>query len=182
MNSHSPLPSSTERSVALVMALCVGLTSCQRPAQKLPPAPMFTLTAAPPLVQKTESPPKVPERVAAPFVGSTIVYFQGDGITLDVSAKAVLDQQAEWLLRNPRVTASLQGHADLFGNSARQFAIGEMRAEAMRRYLVARGVGSQRIQVTSFGKQKPVATMLDQESQRQNQRGETIFTGVAGLR
>jgi peptidoglycan-associated lipoprotein len=168
------------RAASILMAFCLGLSSCQRPAQDLPTAPMFWLPAEPLRAQQVEPAPVVVEPVAAPFAGATIIYFDRDSVTLDAAARGVLDMQAEWLLQNPRVTATLRGHADLLGNRGRQFAIGEMRAAAMRRHLAARGVASGRIQITSFGKEKPVATALDQESQRRNRRGETIFKGVAG--
>lgn len=174
------LRSCGRRSAVILMSVCVGLSSCQRPAQDLPPAPMFSVPAEALRAKPIGPEPVVVEPVPAPFAGSTIIYFDRDSVTLDAAARGVLDMQAEWLLQNPRVSATLQGHADLLGNRGRQFAIGEMRAAAMRRHLAARGVASARIQVTSFGKEKPVATALDQESQRRNRRGETIFKGVAG--
>lgn len=180
MNRFRLLRPFDRRSAAILMACCVVLSSCQRPAQDLPPAPMFSVPATPLRAQQIVPAPVVVKPVAAPFAGSTIIYFDDDSITLDAAARAVLDMQAEWLLQNPQVTATMQGHADLLGNRGRQFAIGEMRAAAMRRHLAARGVASARIRITSFGKEKPAATALDQESQRRNRRGETIFKGLAG--
>lgn len=142
---------------------------------------MFYKRAAPPLARVIPPPPpilEVPE--LQPFAGSTAIYFDGDSTELDAAARVILDRQAEWLLRHPSVTAVLGGHADLFGSRARQFAIGEMRAAAMRRYLIVRGVSPTRLQITSFGKQLPVSTARDEESQRRNRRGETVFRGVIG--
>jgi peptidoglycan-associated lipoprotein len=141
---------------------------------------MFSVPAAPARLPPIVPAPVVAEPVATPFAGATVIYFEGDSVNLGAEARAVLDLQAEWMLQNPRVTVALHGHADLLSNRARQFAIGERRASAMRRHLVARGVASQRIQITSFGKEKPLSTALDHESQRRNRRGETIFSGVAG--
>lgn len=143
---------------------------------------MFYKRTAPPPPRVTPAPlpiPDVPE--LQPFAGSTAIYFDGDSTELDAAARVILDSQAEWLLRHPGVTAVLGGHADLLGSRARQFAIGEMRAAAMRRYLVVRGVSSARLQITSFGKQLPATTARDEGSQRRNRRGETIFRGVIGL-
>lgn len=160
-----------------------GLAACQRPPDSLAEAPVFY--ARPVVRPEPIQPPPPPSRPTLgdflAYAGSASVYFEGDSAVLDADARAILDQQAEWLLRNPEVTASLQGHADLFGGRERQFAIGEMRASAMRSYLVARGVQPARLEITSFGKQKPQAAVLEQESQRQNRRGETVLRGVAGI-
>lgn len=170
---------SKRRWSVVVLTCCAALSACQRPGQDLPEPPMFTLSAAPPVARPSVAPPRASSY--EPFTGETVILFDGDRTNLDESARATLDRQAEWLLRNPGVTALLAGHADLFGSRARQFAIGEMRADAMRRYLVLRGVSPDRLTITSFGKQQPISTARDEVSQRHNRRGETIFRGLAGL-
>ena len=166
----------------LLVVIGNGLAACQRPPDPLAQAPVFY--GRPVVEPEPVPPPPPPSRPTLSdflaYAGSASVYFARDSTVLDGEARAILDRQAEWLLRNPQVTASLQGHADLFGGRERQFAIGEMRASAIRRYLVARGVQPGRLEVTSFGKQKPQLTVLDEESQRQNRRGETLLRGVAG--
>jgi peptidoglycan-associated lipoprotein len=169
------------RNGVLLAVIGSGVAACQRPPDPLAQAPMFFRTPAvrpePPAPTPTQR-PTLADFIA--YAGSTRVYFERDSDLLDGDARAILDRQADWLLRNPQVTASLQGHADMFGGRERQFAIGEMRASAMRRYLVARGVQPARLEVTSFGKQKPQTAVMDLASQRQNRRGETVLHGVAG--
>lgn len=165
----------------LLLAVCTGLTACQRPAQELPAAPVFTMAPAAPRPLPSPSPAPRPAALQfQPFAGPTVIFFEGDSAAVSDAARAILDQQADWLLRNPGVTAVMRGHADLLGSRARQFAIGEMRAVAMRRYLVARGVSPDRIKIASFGKQQPLSRKRDEDSQRRNRRGETIFGGLAG--
>jgi peptidoglycan-associated lipoprotein len=163
----------------VVFAGCAALSACQRPGQELPDPPMFTVPAAPPAARPSLAPP--PGAAYEPFRGATVILFDNDSTSLTESARSALDEQAEWLLGNPAVTAVVAGHADLFGSRARQFAIGEMRANAMRRYLVSRGVSPNRLIITSFGKQQPITTARDEASQRRNRRGETTFLGMAGL-
>lgn len=76
--------------------------------------------------------------------------------------------------------ASLQGHADLLGTREHQFALGEQRAAAMKFYLVTRGIGPERLTITSFGKQRPAALNLDEASQKSNRRGETVLVVARG--
>lgn len=167
----------------LVTALaCGALASCQRPPDPLAAPPVFHARVIPP-PPSVEVTPKVSRPTLADFLayaGSASVFFEGQSVELDAEAQSILDKQAEWLLLNPQVTASLQGHADLFGGRERQMAIAEMRASAMRRYLVARGVQPNRVSVTSFGKQYPRSAILDVQSQRGNSRGDTVLSGLAG--
>lgn len=176
-------PACLLRTVILATTIISGLAGCQRPPDPLAEAPTFYARA----VERPE--PVQPQPVPAvrpslgdflAYAGSASVYFEGDSAVLDAEARAILDRQAEWLVRNPQVTASLQGHADLFGGRERQIAIGEMRASAVRNYLVVRGVQPTRLEITSFGKQSPQAAALDEASQRLNRRGDTVLRGVAG--
>lgn len=180
--SHPRLCMPTLRVAAmLALSACLTLVGCQRPTQSLPAAPIFSM---PPKVLLTTtaavSEPSAESGPAPfqPFAGSKIIYFQRGSAQLDAQARMTLDRQAEWLLLHPAVTATLRGHADLFGGRARQFAIGEMRATAMRSYLVARGVSPDQLSVTSLGKQMPITTVRDEASQRRNRRGETIFSEI----
>lgn len=169
------------RLVGLMVAVSTALVGCQRPAQRLPAAPIFSMPQALEPRQIVQLTPPVPASLLfQPFDGPEVIYFESGSAELDTQARAVLDRQAEWMVRNPTVTAVLRGHADLLGDRARQFALGEMRAEAMRRYLVTRGVAPNRLMVTSFGKQRPVSTARDELSQRRNRRGETMFSNAAG--
>lgn len=161
-----------------LIAILTQATGCLRPAQELPPPPLFSVPAA--VLAASAIRPKAAELVAVkpefvPFSGPTTIYFEGNSAQLGSEARSILEQQADWMLLYPQVVALVAGHTDLFGSHGRQFAIGEMRATAMRNQLVARGVAPTRIRVTSFGKQRPIAKSRDEESQRRNRRGQTIF-------
>lgn len=168
----------------LLLVVLTELTACQRPAQPLPTPPQFSVPAS--VLAASAVRPRAPELVAAkpefvPFSGSTVIYFEGSSTQLDSEARSILEQQADWMLLYPQVTALVAGYTDLSGSHGRQFAIGEMRAATMRNHLVARGVSPTRIRVTSFGKQRPVAKSRDEESQRRNRRGQTIFAVIPPL-
>ncbi|MEO5773774.1 MAG: OmpA family protein [Sphingomicrobium sp.] len=88
--------------------------------------------------------------------GSDRVYFSGNDFGLTVSARATLAAQARWLLVNPEVRALIEGHSDQRDTREHALAIGERRATTVRDYLVSLGVPPVRLNVTSWGKERPI--------------------------
>ena len=72
--------------------------------------------------------------------GSDTIYFGTDEYALDEASRATLAAQARWLLANPNVRASIEGHADERGTREYNLALGERRANAARDFLVSQGV------------------------------------------
>ena len=106
--------------------------------------------------------------------GSDTVYFGTDEYSLDDAAQATLAAQARWLLANPNVRASIEGHADERGTREYNLALGERRANAARDFLIAQGVPAGRLTVTSWGKERPVAIGSNEEAWAQNRRAVTV--------
>ena len=69
--------------------------------------------------------------------GSDTVYFGTDEYALDAASKATLAAQARWMLANPTVRASIEGHADERGTREYNLALGERRANAARDSLMS---------------------------------------------
>ncbi len=109
------------------------------------------------------------------------VLFAVDQSTLSTDAQLILDQQAVWLTQNPDYSALIEGHADEQGTSDYNIALGERRAEAVRSYLVSRGVASSRLQTISYGKERPLAICSDESCYSQNRRSVTVLTAGAGV-
>jgi len=103
------------------------------------------------------------------------VFFDFDSSTLDSEARNVLQRQAEWLLANPDVTVTIEGHADERGTREYNLALGERRANAVKRYLVNLGVSSSRISTISYGKERPAVVGSNPNAWAQNRRGVTII-------
>lgn len=108
------------------------------------------------------------------------VFFAVDQSTLSAEARAVLDAQAEWLSRNPDYSAVIEGHADEQGTREYNIALGDRRANAVRDYLVSRGVAGNRLSTVSFGKERPVAVCSDESCYSQNRRAVTVLAVGAG--
>ena len=104
------------------------------------------------------------------------VFFESDSTELSSTAQTTLDKQAEWLNRYNRYSFAIEGHADERGTREYNFALGARRAEAVKNYLISRGVAASRIRTTSFGKERPVATCDDISCWSQNRRAVTLLS------
>ena len=103
-----------------------------------------------------------------------VVYFELNSSDIDTKGKSVLAEQAEWLKENPRALIVIEGNCDERGTTEYNFALGERRANAARRYLIANGIESSRIRTISYGKEKPVATGSNEEAWAKNRNATTI--------
>ena len=158
--------------------IALALAGCGRkapPAAELPPAtetPADTNGAASGDVELTELPAMQADLIAK--AGSDTVYFGTDEFQLDAQSTATLAAQAKWMLANPSIRASIEGHADERGTREYNMALGERRANAARDYMLSQGVPAARLLVTSWGKERPVATGSDEPSWAQNRRSVTV--------
>ncbi|WP_265530634.1 peptidoglycan-associated lipoprotein Pal [Sphingomicrobium marinum] len=106
--------------------------------------------------------------------GSDTVYFSTDESDLDAAAQATLRAQAAWMLANPNVRASIEGHADERGTREYNLALGERRANEAKQYLMAQGVPERRLTTISWGKERPVAVGSNEQAWAQNRRAVTV--------
>ena len=104
------------------------------------------------------------------------VLFVVDTSTITDQGKAILDGQAQWLITNADYRAVVEGHADEQGTREYNLALGFRRANAVREYLVSRGVPAARLEVTSFGKERPVEVCSNETCYAQNRRAVTVLS------
>lgn len=103
------------------------------------------------------------------------IYFATDAYTIDPEAQAILRRQAAWLQQYPSKTVLIEGHADERGTREYNLALGERRANSAKDFLVLQGVSPQRIQVVSFGKERPVCVESTSACWQQNRRAVTVI-------
>ncbi len=108
------------------------------------------------------------------------VFFDTDQTDLSSTAQATLDKQASWLNQYNRYTFTIEGHADERGTREYNFALGARRAQAAHDYLAARGVSASRMKTISYGKERPVAVCDDISCWSQNRRAVTVLNGAPG--
>ncbi len=106
--------------------------------------------------------------------GSDRVFFALDKHNVNEEGKTVLHKQAEWLKTNSSVKATVEGHCDERGTREYNLALGEKRANAAAAVLKGHGVNCDRIEVISYGKERPADMGHDQAAYKQNRRAVTV--------
>ncbi len=105
------------------------------------------------------------------------VLFAVDQSNLTPEGQITLDGQAQWLLSNPDYQAVIEGHADEQGTREYNVALGARRANAVREYMVSKGVPGSRMRVVSYGKERPIEICSDESCYAKNRRAVTVLAG-----
>jgi OmpA-OmpF porin, OOP family len=100
------------------------------------------------------------------------VNFQFDEADLTGPARETLDQLAARLQSHQDVSVVVEGHTDAFGSDSYNQELGRKRAEAVREYLVGKGLRAEKIQVVSHGESQPAASNATEEGRAMNRRTE----------
>ena len=105
------------------------------------------------------------------------VLFAVDQSVISDEGRVVLDGQATWLLTNTDFTAIIEGHADEQGTREYNVALGARRANAVREYLVSKGVAGNRLRTVSYGKERPIEICSNEACYAKNRRAVTVLAG-----
>lgn len=105
---------------------------------------------------------------------SKSVFFDFDAYVVKSDYDAMLHDQAEFMKANAADKLVVQGNTDERGGSEYNLALGQKRAEAVRKALSVLGVPADRVEATSFGKEKPRATCHDESCWSQNRRVDFV--------
>lgn len=105
------------------------------------------------------------------------VLFLVDQSSISPAAQTILNGQARWLNANPAYIVTIEGHADEQGTREYNLALGARRANAAREYLISQGVAGSRIQVVSYGKERPIEICSAESCYAQNRRAVTVLAG-----
>ena len=103
------------------------------------------------------------------------VFFDYDQHDLTGEARSTVERQSQWLKQYGSVSIVVEGHSDERGTREYNLALGEKRANTVRNYLIANGVDASRIQVISYGKERPAVMGSDEQSWAQNRRAVVVI-------
>jgi len=107
------------------------------------------------------------------------VLFDVDSAIVSPSARGTLEQVAQVLIEHPKTALVVQGHTDATGSEEHNQQLSERRADAVKNYLIGRGVDSVRMTAVGYGEGYPVASN-DTESGRQlNRRVDLLIKAKA---
>lgn len=98
------------------------------------------------------------------------IYFAFDSDTIRPEFQSVLQAHSRYLNANPGTSVILQGHTDERGTREYNLALGERRANAVKRYLDVQGVSPSQLEVVSYGEERPAVRGHTEEDYARNRR------------
>ena len=99
------------------------------------------------------------------------IFFEFDSSALLAEAQVILKKKAEWLINNPDVTVTIEGHCDERGTNEYNLALGDRRAESIKTFLMDLGIAGSRLTCISYGEERPVDPGHNEEAWAKNRRG-----------
>lgn len=133
-------------------------------------------SAVPPSVEEVSPPVAAEERpIDAPLTdaagaGLADVYFEFDQSEITPAARAALEQNAKWLMGRGSVQVRIEGHCDERGTNEYNLALGERRAAAVKRVLVAMGVPATNLSTITYGEEQPACRDHQESCWQKNRR------------
>jgi len=102
------------------------------------------------------------------------IYFDFDEYDIRDDAKPVLEKIASWLLKNKSLKILVEGHCDSRGTNEYNLALGDRRTKSTNDYLSALGIASNRIEMLSYGEEKPLCIDETEECWAKNRRAHFV--------
>lgn len=106
-----------------------------------------------------------------------IVYFDYDSSEIRPEYAAMITALAGRLSENPGFRIRLEGHTDERGSREYNIALGERRAQSVRRALLLQGAGDAQVATVSYGEERPAAEGSDEAAYEKNRRVEIVDAG-----
>ena len=104
-----------------------------------------------------------------------IIYFDFDSSDIQAQFRDTIEAHTTFLIANPDVVLSLEGHADERGSREYNLALAEGRSQTVKRQMVLLGASSSQIRTSSYGEERPVSEEHDEFAWSQNRRVEIIY-------
>ncbi|MDR1994135.1 peptidoglycan-associated lipoprotein Pal [Azonexus sp.] len=105
------------------------------------------------------------------------VFFDFDKYEIRDEFKPLLEAHAKFLIRNSSLKVLIQGNADDRGSREYNLALGQKRAETIKRTLLLQGVAESQLEAVSLGKEKPRCSEATEICWAQNRRGDILYSG-----
>ncbi len=103
------------------------------------------------------------------------IYFEFDSFAIRPEYQAIIETQARNLKANKNQRISIDGHTDERGGREYNLALGQKRADAVRKALSLLGVADTQMESVSFGKEKPASTGDSEMAMEKNRRAEIVI-------
>jgi peptidoglycan-associated lipoprotein len=105
------------------------------------------------------------------------VFFEYDSFVVADQYKPIIEAHAKYLAANRAAKVTLQGHADERGSREYNIALGQKRADAVKRMMTLLGVQETIVESVSFGKERPRNLGHDEAAWAENRRVDIVYVG-----
>ena len=102
---------------------------------------------------------------------NNLIFPQGKAV-IDPKSYGELDEVAQMMKENSKMVIQLEGHTDNQGSAKANMELSESRVEAVKKYLVSKGIAKDRIKTKAYGGSQPLANEMTQEARAMNRRVE----------
>jgi len=171
--------------LALILFAALAAAGCATkppPPQRTPPSAAELDAMQPPGSRPVEIPePVQPVRPLSPLddpnspLYNKIIYFDYDTAEIPADSTELLRAHAGYIYGTPGVSVTLEGHTDERGTRDYNLALGDRRADAVQRFLVAEGVPSEKLRRLSFGEERPADPASTERAWALNRRVELVY-------
>ena len=165
---------------ALVLALLYGCAS--QPTEEAKPAdapkPSAGLPVAPPTAATSPSTiQSAPLKDAGSLLSKRSVFYEYDRSEIKPEFRPILQAHGKYLAENRGKKMLVQGNCDERGSREYNIALGQRRAEGVKRTLLLMGATDSQIEAVSLGEEKPRCTDHNEPCWSQNRRGDMLYSG-----
>jgi peptidoglycan-associated lipoprotein len=112
---------------------------------------------------------------AAMLASGRVVYFDYDSFAIRPEFQTAIDRHSKYIRADKTRKVVIEGHTDERGGREYNLALGQKRAEAVRKALSLLGVPEAQLEAVSFGKEKPAAMGSSEAAMEKNRRAEISY-------
>lgn len=151
----------------LLLGATYRIGAIARPLPPPPPQP-----APPVVVEEPPPPPPPPVPQPEPIAELAGIGFELDSAVISIESAPILEKAYQMLAKHPELAVEISGHTSSDGDRDRNLRLSLSRAEAVKAYLVGRGIDGLRIQTVGHGSDLPIGDNKTEDGRRQNRRIE----------
>lgn len=160
--------------IAFVLAACKSTPEAEpAPVEDTPPpAPVDTRAAPDPRDYTDARNFDNPESL----LSKRVIYFDFDKSTVRPEFRSIISAHATYVASSGTARVTLEGHADERGTREYNLGLGERRGNAVSGLLSAQGGRGNQLSTVSYGEERPVCRVSDEDCWSQNRRVEIVYT------
>jgi peptidoglycan-associated lipoprotein len=123
---------------------------------------------------QTESPQAMLNK-ADSNIANRVIYFQYDSAKISDDSLSMIEAHGNFIASNGNVSARLEGNTDERGTREHNIALGDRRAQSVRRLLLFQGASVNQLETISYGEEQPAVLGHTEDAWAKNRRVEIVY-------